>query len=170
MRDPVGVVPCGRPVVPLGDAFMSFDPLGAQGANMGNRLAGVLVAAIVARGGEPFDRAWTKSVYDGFYTRWGEPSMRWTHLLLEPMKAPARYLLLAQEGADGRTLGGTPKQRVADAFAQNFDNPIELLQTFKDVATTRRWVTEIMGGRADWEAAKGLVAVGGRQIRNALSL
>jgi hypothetical protein len=169
VRDPVGVVPSGRPVVPLGDAFMSFDPLGAQGANMGNRLAGVLVAAIVARGGEPFDAAWIKGVYEGFYERWGKPSMLWTHLLLEPMKAPARYLLLAQEGADGKTLGGTPKQRVADAFAQNFDNPIELVDKFRDVATTRRFVSEIMGNRADWEAAKGLVAVGGRQIKNALS-
>ena len=169
VRDPVGVVPSGRPVIPLGDAFMAFDPLGAQGANMGNRLAGVLVAAIVARGGEPFDAAWIRDVYDAFYTRWGQPSMRWTHLLLEPMKAPARYFMLAQEGADGKTVGGTAKQRLADAFAQNFDNPVELLDRFADVSTTRRWIAEIMGSRGDWEAAKGLVAVGKRQIKNALS-
>lgn len=169
VRDPVGKVPSGRPVVPLGDTFMAFDPLGAQGANMGNRLAGVLAAAIVARGGEPFDEAWIRSVYDGFYTRWGEPSMRWTHLLLEPMKAPVRYFMLAQLGADGASAFGTPKQCLADAFAQNFDNPIELLERFADLSATRRWVSAVAGGKGDWEAAKGLLKVGARRMGNALA-
>jgi hypothetical protein len=170
VRDPVGDTPSGRPVVPLGDAYMAFDPLGAQGANVGNRLAATLVEAIVARKDAPFDRAWIRALYDGFYARWGEPSMRWTHLLLEPMKAPARYLMLAQEGATGTTLGGSPKQRLADAFAGNFDDPVQLLQQLADLPRARRWVNGVIGGRSDWEVAKGLVAVGGRQLRNALSL
>ena len=170
MRDPVGDTPSGRPVVPLGDAYMAFDPLGAQGANMGNRLAATLVEAIVARKDAPFDRPWIRALYDGFYARWGEPSMRWTHLLLEPMKAPARYLMLAQEGATGSTLGGTPKQQLADAFAGNFDDPLQLLEQLADLSRARRWVNGVIGGRSDWEVAKGLVAVGGRQLRNTLSL
>jgi hypothetical protein len=157
-------------VIPLGDAYMAFDPLGAQGANMGNRLASTLVEAIVARGHEAFDHAWIRQAYDGFYARWGEPAMRWTHLLLEPMKAPARYFMLAQQGADGATVGGTPKQRLADAFAANFDDPAHLVERFASVSRTRRWVAGIMGGaRSDWEVAKGFMAVGGRQLRNALS-
>ena len=159
----------GGPVVPLGDAYMSFDPLGAQGANMGNRLAAALVAAIVARKEGAFDHAWIRDVFDAFYVRWGAPAMRWTHTLLEPMKAPARYLMLAQEGADGLRLGGSPKQRLADSFADNFDDPRELVATFADLPTTRRRVSEILGGGSDWEATKGLVAVGRRQLANALS-
>jgi hypothetical protein len=38
--------------------------------------------------------------------------------------------------------------------------------TLRDLAKTRRWVSEVMGGLADWEAAKGLFAVGARQLKN----
>lgn len=170
VRDPIGRWANGRPIVPLGDAYMAFDPLGAQGANMGNRLARCLVEAIVARGDAPFDAPWVRRTYDDFYERWGAPAMRWTHLLLEPMSAAARYMLLAQQGADGREPGCTPKQRLADAFAANFDDPLSLTDTLRDFGKTRRWVSEVMGLRADWEAAKGLLAVGARQVRNRLPL
>jgi 2-polyprenyl-6-methoxyphenol hydroxylase-like FAD-dependent oxidoreductase len=60
VRDPVRQSRNGRPIVPLGDSYMSFDPLGAQGANMGNRLARSLTEAIVARGDEPFDAVWSR--------------------------------------------------------------------------------------------------------------
>jgi hypothetical protein len=169
VRDPVGDAPEGRAVVPLGDAYMAFDPLGAQGANMGNRLAAELVAAIVARKDGAFDRAWIRATYDAFYARWGGPSMKWTHLLLEPMGIAARYMFLAQAGADGRTVGGSPKQRIADAFSANFDDPAGLVETLGDLSRTRRWVSSVMGATTDWEVAKGFVAVGGRQLRNALT-
>jgi hypothetical protein len=165
VRNPVGSSPSGRPIVPLGDAYMAFDPLGAQGANIGNRLAQSLVEAIAERGSEQFDAAWIRRTYDAFYDRWGGPAMRWTHLLLEPMGPAARYMLLAQQGADGSDAHSV-KQRLADAFAENFDNPAALADTLRDLAKTRRWVSEVMGGRADWEAAKGLFAVGARQLKN----
>jgi len=169
VRDPVGNSPSGRPIVPLGDAYMAFDPLGAQGANMGNRLAAALVEAIVARREEAFDRAWIRATYEAFFERWGGPAMRWTHLLLEPMGPAARYLFLAQVGADGSTVGGTPKQRVADAFSQNFDDPAGLVDTLGELSRARRWVSGVMGAKSDWEVAKGLFAVGGRQLYNTLS-
>jgi 2-polyprenyl-6-methoxyphenol hydroxylase-like FAD-dependent oxidoreductase len=90
VRNPVRMTASGRPIVPLGDAYMSFDPLGAQGANIGNRLAKVLVEGIEARAGEPFDAAWIRRTYDAFYERWGGPAMRWTQLLLGPMSLGAR--------------------------------------------------------------------------------
>jgi hypothetical protein len=135
---------------------------------MGNRLAEELVAAIVARAQKPFDRAWIRASYDAFYARWGAPAMRWTHLLLS-MGPGARYLFLAQEGADGATLGGTPKQRLADAFGQNFDDPAGLVDTLSDFSRARRWVSAVMGAGTDWEVAKGLFAAGGRQLRAVLS-
>jgi hypothetical protein len=148
---------------------MAFDPLGAQGANVGNRLAAALVEAVVARKDGAFDRAWIRQTYDAFYERWGRPSMRWTHFLLEPMGLAARYMFLAQVGADGATVGGTPKQRIADAFSRNFDDPAELVDTLSDLSRTRQWVSSVMGGWTDWEVAKGFVAVGGRQLRNAMA-
>jgi len=169
VRDPVAKTASGRPIVPLGDAYMGFDPLGAQGANMGNRLAETLVAAIVARKDGAFDPDWIRTTYDAFYARWGAPAMRWTELLLSPMGPAARYFFLAQRGADGGTVGGTPRQRLADAFADNFDDPAELVDTLSDFGRTRRWVSDVMGTGADWTVAKGLFAVGSRQLRNALS-
>jgi hypothetical protein len=168
VRDPVRSGASGRPIVPLGDAYMAFDPLGAQGANIGNRLASTLVEALVARGDAPLDASWIRSTYDAFYDRWGGPAMRWTHLLLEPMGPAARYMLLAQQGADGSSPGGAPKQKLADAFAQNFDDPLVLCDKLTDFAKTRRWVSEVLGAGADLQAASGLLRVGARQLRNTL--
>lgn len=168
VRNPVRSSSGGRPIVPLGDAYIAFDPLGAQGANIGNRLAETLVDAIAAHGDAPLDAAWVERTYGAFYARWGAPAMRWTHLLLEPMGPAARYMLLAQQGADGRALGATPKQRLADAFVQNFDDPGALCDTLADFGKTRRWVADILGAGADLQAASGLLRVGARQLRNSL--
>ncbi|MGZ3478387.1 MAG: styrene monooxygenase/indole monooxygenase family protein, partial [Polyangiales bacterium] len=168
VRDPFRRSRSGKPIVPLGDAYMAFDPLGAQGANMGNRLAKTLVESVVSRGREPLDESWVRRTYDAFYERWGAPAMRWTHLLLEPMTLAARYMLLTQQGADGTRVGGSSKQELADAFAANFDDPAVLADTLSDFASTRRWVSKVVGPRADWEASKGLLEVGARQLRNSL--
>jgi len=58
---------------------------------------------------------------------------------------------------------------LADAFADNFDDPAELVDTLSDFGRTRRWVSKVMGTSADWKVAKGFVAVGSRQLRNALA-
>jgi 2-polyprenyl-6-methoxyphenol hydroxylase-like FAD-dependent oxidoreductase len=163
VRDPVGRTPGGRLVLPVGDAYMAFDPLGAQGANMGNRLAQRLTEGLAARP-TPIDVEWVRTTYDGFYERYGGPSMRWTHLLLEPMAPAARYLFLAQLGADG--VSSSSKQRLADAFVDNFDDPVRLGPTLSAFGAARRYVGEAMGGGADWEALKGLVQVVGRQVQN----
>jgi hypothetical protein len=86
------------------------------------------------------------------------------------MGPAARYFFLAQDGAAGATRGGTPKQRLADAFADSFDDPAGLVDTLGSFSRTRRFVSEVLGAGADWEAAKGLFALGRRQIRNTLSV
>jgi hypothetical protein len=83
------------------------------------------------------------------------------------MTRAARYFLLAQDGADGLAIGSTPKQRLADAFANNFDDPAELADTLRDVRRTRRCVKAQLGARSDWEFLKGFAAVGRRRLRRA---
>src|SRR5262249_48945393 len=149
VRDPVAAMPSGGRIIPLGDAYIAYDPLGAQGANIGNRLAKTLVEAIVARKDGAFDGDWVRETYEPFYRRWAEPSMRWTHFLLGPMPPQARYFLLAQQGADGMRTLGTAKQKLADAFGANFDDPVELLDKLGSFARTRRWVRDTLGPVAD---------------------
>ena len=165
VRDPVAATLGGHRVIPLGDAYIAYDPLGAQGANIGNRLARVLVEAIVARKDEAFDETWVRGTYEPFFHRWGEPAIRWTHFLLAPMRLPARYFFLTQQGSDGVHTLGTPKQELADAFAANFDDPIQLVNKLRDFSRTRHWVLDAMGPAGDWEAAKGLAAVIRRQLQ-----
>ena len=43
VRKPVGKLPSGRIVTPLGDTAMALDPVGGQGANNGNKMARNLV-------------------------------------------------------------------------------------------------------------------------------
>ena len=76
---------------------------------------------------------------------------------------------MSVEGAIDGTVD-TAFAGVRDAFAANFDDPLSLTDTLRDFGKTRRWVSEVMGLRADWEAAKGLLAVGARQVRNRLPL
>lgn len=169
VRDPIGRTPGGRLLLPLGDAYLSFDPLGAQGANMGNRLSAWLAAALrAAPDGELSEGAW-RATYDGFYERYGGPSMRWTQLLLSPMTPAARYLFLAQLGADGVSGERADKQALADAFTNNFDDPATLYPTLSELRHARGFVGRSMGRRADWEALKGLATVARRQVANALS-
>ena len=160
----------GRPIVPLGDAYMAFDPLGAQGANMGNRLAKTLVDAIAARGAAPFDAAWIRSTYDAFYERWGAPAMRWTHLLLEPMGA-GRALHAARAAGRGRS----QHRRNAQAEARRrlraeLRRPDRACRHPQGLRQDPALGVARCSARArNWEAAKGLLDVGARQIRNALS-
>jgi hypothetical protein len=65
-------------------------------------------------------------------------------------------------------MGASGKQTLANAFSQNFDDPAGLADLLRDFGQTRRWVTGIVGKSADWEAAKGLLQVGVRQLRNQL--
>jgi hemoglobin-like flavoprotein len=39
IRQPVGMLPSGRVVMPVGDTSMTFDPIGGQGANNGSKMA-----------------------------------------------------------------------------------------------------------------------------------
>ncbi|MEQ1564634.1 MAG: styrene monooxygenase/indole monooxygenase family protein [Myxococcota bacterium] len=170
VRDPVGRTRSGHRILPVGDAYCAFDPLGAQGANTGNRLARELVHALRGLDGAPVDDAWVRRTYDTFWDRWAGPSMRWTHLLLAPMGPAARYFFVSQRGSDGTTLGGDPRQRLADAFVGAFDDPSKLVDTLSGLGSTRGFVQRELGRGADVSAFTGLVSVLGRQVANALSV
>ena len=79
IRNPVGRLPSGRVVTCLGDTAISFDPIAAQGANTGNKMARHLTDAIVRRGGAPFDDAWIEQTFEEFYRDHGGAAFRFTN-------------------------------------------------------------------------------------------
>jgi hypothetical protein len=159
VRKPVGRLPSGRIVTPLGDTAMALDPVGGQGANNGNKMARNLVECIVARGDRPFDEEWMVATFEKFYRRHGEPIYTFNNLLLENITRAGAEILIAQNGSDGRADNTSGQQAIANAFANNFDDPATLTPTLLDARKAHAFISEATG--KPWPVA---VAAGALQI------
>jgi hypothetical protein len=145
VRNPVGRLPSGQLVTPLGDAAIAYDPIAAQGANGGNQMARHLVNAVVARGDEPFDERWIADTFERFWNDYGQYSTGVTNLLLEPPSPTTVAYLVAQYGTDG-TDRGDGRQELANAFTENMANPATLTPILQNEAKTRDYIRRKTGG------------------------
>ena len=166
VRAPVGRLPSGRLVTPVGDAAMSLDPVGGQGANNGTKMARNLVERIVAHGDRPFDEEFLTATFEAFYRRHGGPTYTFNNLLLEPMTDAGKELLIAQYGCDGT--GNSGRQRIANALMANFNDPERYTPAFQDMATARALIEKCTG--RSWIAAgiSGRLGVARAQLRQLL--
>jgi len=155
VRKPVGRLPSGRCVMPLGDTAMSLDPIGGQGANNGNKMARNLVECIIAHQDQAFDAQWMTDTFERFYARHGHATYTFNNLLLEPLPTAGRDLLIAQYGSDGRFDNTSGEQRLANAFVENFNDPTLLTPLLQDShqmhqfisrETGRSWMRALAGG------------------------
>jgi 2-polyprenyl-6-methoxyphenol hydroxylase-like FAD-dependent oxidoreductase len=88
VRHAVGVTTNGHPVLALGDTAISFDPIGAQGAQGGLIQAAQLVAAARDRAGL-FDEEWLHDRFEHFWSTRGAAAVLVTRLFLgDPEFAP----------------------------------------------------------------------------------
>jgi len=170
VRKPAARLASGRVVAALGDTAISYDPIAAQGANSGIKQARHLVAAAAARGDQPFDEWWITETFESFYNDHAHAAFTFSNLLLEPLTAPAKELLIAQYGSDGRIGNTGSKQRIADAFFENFNDPRTLTPAFTDMGLARRTIAAHAGGRWRWSAARGRAAIARDQLRQRLHL
>jgi Styrene monooxygenase A putative substrate binding domain/NAD(P)-binding Rossmann-like domain len=168
VRSPIGRLPSGRIVTPLGDTAMSLDPIAGQGANNGNKMARNLVESIVAHQDRPFDEAFLTATFERFYADHGEAAYVFSHLLLEPITDAGKELLIAQYGSDGTGDGG--KQTIADAFFHNFADPRSLTPLLRDVPGARAFIEQHTGGSWLRSAARGRFGIARGQIRQKLGL
>ena len=169
VRKPVGVLPSGRIVTPLGDTAISYDPIAAQGANSGVKQARHLVESIVARGERPFDAVWMTETFDAFWHEHARPMCAFNNAFLGAMPKSAQELLIAQNGSDGLADNDSPQQRIANAFFSNFNDPRELTDAFLDVRRARAFIEETTGRHWLWSAVRGRVrALLGRKRRQPL--
>lgn len=155
VRKPVGRLPSGRVVMALGDTAMSLDPIGGQGANNGNKMARNLVECIVAREDRAFDAGWMTETFERFHQLHGHATYTFNNLLLEPITPAARDLLIAQYGSDGRFDNHGGRQLLANAFAENFNDPNLLtpmlldsrkMHQFIEQTTGQSWMRALAGG------------------------
>jgi len=145
VRHPIGRLPSGQVVTSLGDTAIAYDPIAAQGANCGNRMARHLVSAITARGEEPFDETWITGTFERFWNEYGQHAADLTKLLLEPPSPMAVAYLVAQYGSDGRDHRNDGMQALADAFAENLAEPASLTPVLLDEAKIRAFIREKTG-------------------------
>jgi hypothetical protein len=168
VRKPVGRLPSGRIVTPLGDTAMQLDPIGGQGANNGNKMARNLVESIVARQDRPFDAQWMTETFERFYRAHGEPTYTFNNILLEPITEAGKQLLIAQYGSDGRARGANGKQRIADAFIENFNDANCLTPAFMDARKAHAVIKEKTGKPWLVAVAGGALGVAKAQLRQKL--
>ncbi len=167
VRHPVATLPSGRVVTCVGDSAVHFDPLAAQGANNGTKMARHLVRSVVAHGDRPFDATWMTSTFDDFWVHEGRPAYELTNLMLEPMTDAGKLMLVAQSGSDGQRSDGP--QIIADRFAEGFADPAALLPALTDTAAAKRLIAEATGGSWLGAAARGAFGIARNQIAQRLS-
>src|SRR5581483_1867567 len=157
-----GVLPSGRLVMSVGDTNQSLDPIGGQGANNGNKMARNLVNCIIERGDQPFDMGWMSSTFDRFWQRhrWID---KFNNTLLEPLTDPGKELLIAQYGSSGRKNDNSGRQAIADAFIENFNDPMLMTDAFHDMQQARALIRKLTGHSWIWSALRGRAAIAGGQ-------
>jgi 2-polyprenyl-6-methoxyphenol hydroxylase-like FAD-dependent oxidoreductase len=163
VREPVGRLPSGRIVMPLGDAAISLDPIGGQGANLGNKLARHIVAAVAAAADARFDAGWMTRTFEAFWADHGAATVTFNNVFLEPMTAAGKLLLISQYGSDG--VSDSPKQRIANAVLENFMDPRKITHAFVDEGAARKLVAELSGHSWRRQFLGGALRVGSGQVR-----
>lgn len=137
VRDPVGRLPSGSPVLGVADAVVVNDPLTGQGSNSAAKCAASYLASIVERGEEPFDAEWMRGAFERYWAT-ARHVTRWTNAMLAPTAGHVRSLLGAAGGL----------QPVADRFANGFDDPSDFEDYFFDAAKAEAYVTQVAAAAA----------------------
>jgi 2-polyprenyl-6-methoxyphenol hydroxylase-like FAD-dependent oxidoreductase len=169
VRDPVGRLASGRAVMALGDTSIAMDPIAGQGANLGNKAARHLVAAVAAAAPDTaLDAAWMTATFEAFWADHGAPTVAFNNALLEPLTPAGKLMMIAQYGSTG--VGDTPAQRIADAVVENFLDPRRHTQAFLDKAAARALIAARTGGGWRRRFLGGAVRVGGKQLGRVLGI
>jgi 2-polyprenyl-6-methoxyphenol hydroxylase-like FAD-dependent oxidoreductase len=163
VREPVGRLPSGRVVMPIGDTAMSLDPIAGQGANLGNKLVRHVVAAIAAAPDARFDAGWMTQTFEAFWADHGAATVAFNNTFLEPLTPAGKLLLISQYGSDG--VSDSPRQRIANAVFENFVDPRRISRAFVDSRAARTLIAELSGHSWRREFLGGALRVGGGQLR-----
>ncbi|WP_188196522.1 hypothetical protein [Nonomuraea sp. SYSU D8015] len=111
VREAVAKLPSGRVALAIGDAWITDDPLTAQGANVGSACAWIAAESIAADG--PYDVAWARAVAQRMWDEAAGPVTEWTNAFLRP---PADHIIELLATAATRA-------EAADLMVELFSDP-----------------------------------------------
>lgn len=137
VREPVGELPSGVPVLGMADAVVTNDPVTGQGSNNASRCAAAYLASILERGDGPFDREWMRSAFDAYW-QLARHTVEWTNLMLGP---PPEHLMEVFGAA-------TQHPEVADRFSAIFDDPPIARELALDADRARDYLKRVEAARA----------------------
>ena len=83
VRQPIGVLPSGAPVLGLADVVVLNDPVTGQGSNNASKCAASYLASILDHGDRPFDAAFMQSTFERYWD-YAHYVAGWTNALLAP--------------------------------------------------------------------------------------
>ncbi len=169
VRRAVGTLPSGQVVMSLGDTNHSLDPIGGQGANNGNKMARTLVNCILERKDLPFDAAWMAGTFEKFWER-HRFIEKFNNTLLEPLTAAGKEFLIATYGSTGELKNTRGCQAVANAFVENFNDPMQLADAFHDMTKAREAIEKLTGHSWIRSAIRGRARIAWAQMRQRLGL
>ncbi|MEU8772880.1 styrene monooxygenase/indole monooxygenase family protein [Streptomyces sp. NPDC048606] len=133
VRKPVGRLPGGGLVLGVGDVVVANDPITNQGTNAAAKCAASYLSSILMHGDKPFDEAWMKATFDKFWFTTGKHVTDWTNTMLG---TPPQHVLDLIRAAGEH-------QRVADRFANGFDNPADFNAYFYDPEDAADYLAEV---------------------------
>src|SRR6476620_8437575 len=92
VRQPVGTLPSGAPVLGMADVVVLNDPLTSQGSNNATKSASFYLEAINAHE-SAFDAPWMQRTFDNFWRGWAHWATQWTNSWLRPATPHRRAVI-----------------------------------------------------------------------------
>lgn len=132
VRDPVGFLEYGRPVLGIGDAVVLNDPIAAQGANNASKTAQSYQQLIIDRGDRPFNEEWMRTASSAIWEElhW---SVELSNAFLGRMPGHVQDLFVA--AIDSAAL----RRKILCGF----DSPASLIPWLSDPDLTKKFILEM---------------------------
>jgi hypothetical protein len=132
VRNPVGELPSGTLVLGMADVVVANDPITGQGSNNAAKCAASYLDSILARGDQPFDRAWMQAAFDQYW-EYAQHVTIWTNALLGPPPEHVQAIL-------GTAMAN---EAVARRFVNGFNDPTDFQHWFLDPAKTAEYLASV---------------------------
>lgn len=135
VRRPVAELPSGGLALGMADVVIANDPITGQGSNTAAKCAASYLEAILARGDQPFDRAWMEQTFETFWNDTGKPVTDWTNAMLQPLPEHVQAILGTAAG----------NESVARRFANGFSDPSDFQHWFMAPDKASAYLASVSG-------------------------